>query len=388
MRCRDIVGAALSVVGLLSCGSTESAAPGTCAPSAARGTCAPLDAIAATSDYASSQLGAFALDGGASFASGIDLGADPALASSRGRAFYLARDLGDVIEVDPRCGRPLSKFSANDPSFAGSSNPQDVAVAPDGALWIPLYNVPEILLLTPSCTVSRKIDLSTFDPDGNPQANAITIVDGVGSPPSSKAFVALERLDDHDQLKSKQPSLMIEIDVASGAVQAQVELAGRNPFGLMQEIGGILYLAEPGNFDSITEQQAGIERFDTSTLTTQLLVPETALGGSVAEVAVTAGCGVAIVADASSVNATSLVSFDPDSGSVSRSATNPLLPTQGYFLQGLAWLGDVLLVGEGDPKYPKAAKVHVFDRTGTCELTERPGYVSMPLKPIALRSTT
>ena len=106
---------------------------------------------------------------------------------------------------------------------------------------------------------------------------------------------------------------MLRIDVATRKVEATIELAGRNPFNPMAEHDGALFLAEPGNFDAGDEPLAGIERFDTATSTTRLLVTEQDLGGSVAEVAVTDGCGVAIVAGPQQdVNPTSLVTFDPD----------------------------------------------------------------------------
>src|SRR5208282_1485650 len=111
-------------------------------------------------------------------------------------------------------------------------------------------------------------------------------------------------------------------DTATQTVDEQWTLAGWNPFGLMVELNGVLWLAEPRNFNAINEPFAGVERFDTQAGTTALLVTETELGGSVAEVAVTAGCGVAIVADPSAKNLTALVSFDPDSGAVLTSWSN------------------------------------------------------------------
>src|SRR5262249_20494597 len=148
------------------------------------------------SDYTSSDLGAVSLASGARApTSGVDLGADPALAASRGRIFYIARDNDTVFELDPDCGNALGKISVHGGAM-GTTNPQDVAVAPDGALWLPRFNMPQIAVVSAdSAHTVDVIDLSTYDGDGNPQASAIAIAEVGGA---AKAFVALERLDDKD----------------------------------------------------------------------------------------------------------------------------------------------------------------------------------------------
>jgi hypothetical protein len=351
------------------------------APAPASG-CLTSGALWAASDYSSSAVGSLALAGPITSTVGrVDLGADPALAVSRGRAFLVARDADLVFEVTPRCGMPVSRWSVHQASRAGSSNPQDVAVASDGSLWIPLYSVPSVVVVAPSGDVARTIDLSAYDGDGNPNASAIAIVD---TPSGEKAFVALERLNDKNGYKSEQPSWMLRIDVASGAVEAHVELAGRNPFGMYQD-RGLIWLAEPGNFNDATEPLAGIERFDPSTSTTALVVHETDLGGSVAQVAVSAGCGAAIVANATpNLNATSLVTFDPQSGLAIAPLSRAPIVTGGFDLEGLQWVGGALAVGDrrrAGAGYP----VHVFDATPACALTERRTPVYLPLSPVAVR---
>jgi hypothetical protein len=256
-----------------------------------------------------------------------------------------------------------------------------VAVASDGSLWVPLYDVPSLLVLSPSGEVTSTIDLSSYDPDGNPDASAIAIVD---TPAGEKAFVALERLDNANDYVSDQPSFMLRIDVASANVEATIVLAGRNPFA-MENDGGILWLAEPGNFSDATETDAGIERFDTSTSTSMLIATEPQLGGSVAEVSVSSGCGVAIVADAvTNVNATSLVTFDPTSGAVLDDASSSPLPTDGFDLEGLAWIGSAVAIGDRR-RASDGFPVHVFDAAAACVLTERDDTVFLPLPPVGVR---
>jgi len=355
----------------VACGSAS--APGSTSPPA----CGASDALWIASDYSSSATGALALSGDVTATVGrVDLGADPSLSVSRGRAFFVARDTDTVFELDPTCGTPTQQLSVHQASQTGTSDPQDVAVAADGSLWVPLFQVPEIVILSPSGALVGTVDLSPYDSDGNPDATAIAIVD---TPAGEKAFVALARLNPYPT--SVQSSWMLRIDVATATVEASVVLAGRNPFGTMQSSEGILWLAEPGNFDDATEPDAGVERFDTSTSTTALVAHEADLGGSVAEVSMSGGCGVAIVADASSVNATSLALFDPGSGDVLAPASASLLATDGFYLEGLAWSGGALLVGDrrrASSGYP----VHVFD--GACAPVERADTVFLPLPPIAV----
>jgi hypothetical protein len=316
--------------------------------------------------------------------SGPDLGTDPQLSSSDERIFFLARDRDLVFELDPSCGRPISRFSVDEArSGRAPANPHDASAAPDGSVWIVLYDTPKIAIAQDG-VLSDTLDLSAYDDDGNPQADSIRIVDVGGAP---KAFVALERLDDQGGLRSTRPSQMLRIDVTTRAVEAVIELAGRNPFNPMSEHRGALFLAEPGNFDSATEPLAGIERFDTATSTTRLLVLESELGGSVSEVAVTEGCGAAIVAGPErDVNPTSLVTFDPETGQVYTTARAPVLgPTPGYDLQGLAWRGGHLFVGDrrrGGEGYP----VHVLERAGGgCDLRDAARTIHLPQRPVALR---
>lgn len=324
------------------------------------------------------------LDG---FTTGINLGKDPQLSRSNGRTFFINRFDDSLFELDPKCGTPISQLFVHE-NGRPSVNPHDVAAAPDGSLFVVLYNVPRIDIVRDK-KVDGTIDLSGYDKeDGNPQAESIQIVTVAGV---SKAFVALEVLDDHSlplPLASTRPSLMLRIDVATREVEDQIVLKGRNPFNPMSESGGSLFLAEPGNFNAADEPAAGIERFDTATSTTRLLVTEHDLGGSVAEIAVTDGCGAAIVAGPQpDVNPTSLVTFDPVSGKVLSPAQSPLLgPTPGYDLQALAWRGEFLYVGDGR-RGASGYPVHIFQRDpGTCILHEVAGReLELPLKAVALR---
>ena len=325
----------------------------------------------------------------------IELGSDPALALSNGRAFYLARDKDLLFELDPACATPIAPpTSVGDLAPAPVSgakrtaDPQDAAAAPDGTVWVPLWATPCIAVLRDGAAECA-IDTSSYDADGNPQAASIRIVDVGGS---AKAFVALDRLDDSKltpndvYASSTQSAQMLRIDVTTRTVEAVIDLAGRDPFNAMAEYAGALFLAEPRSFDAADEDLAGIERFDTQTGATALLVTERAIGASVAEVAVTDHCGAAIVAGPEhAVNPTSLITFDPDTGEIVTGIDAPLLATDDYTLQGLAWRGNTLYVGDRRDAQGGYI-VHVFERDpGTCNIQLSTRAITLPQKPIALR---
>src|SRR6476469_6280334 len=89
--------------------------------------CPQRELIVAASDYSSSRVGG-APAKAEEFATGIDLGKDPALAWSSGRVFFLARDDDLVFELDPSCGAPIGRFSVH--ALAPQTrpaNPHDLA---------------------------------------------------------------------------------------------------------------------------------------------------------------------------------------------------------------------------------------------------------------------
>ncbi|MDB4940478.1 MAG: hypothetical protein JWP97_12 [Labilithrix sp.] len=351
----------------------------------ATGVCPGTELVVAAGDYRSSLVCGAPPCAGDQLAAGAALGGDVQLAASKGRIFLMARESERLFELDPACGTPIAQMSVKQPG-PKQSNAHDVAVAKDGSLFVALYGVPRIIHLVDGREVEADaIDLARgYDDDGNPQAESIRIVEVGGA---EKAFVTLERLDDASHLASRQSSLMLRIDVATRKVEARVELEGRNPFNPMVEHAGGLYLSEAGNFDDATDARAGIERFDVATSTTKLLVAEKDLGGSVSELAVTDGCGAAIVAGPQTgKNPTSLVTFDPVTGDVLTTAAAPVFgPTDGYDLSGLAWRGDLLYLGDrrrAGNGYP----VRVFARDpGTCKLHDTGRSISLPLQSVTFR---
>jgi hypothetical protein len=367
---------------LLACGET---------PPAPRGDCAAVELIVAASDYSGSVVcGAPGCFRGPR-TTGVALGRDPMLSAGNGRAFFLARDDDRVFELDGRCGTPASEFSVHDLATRDAAtgevrpaNPHDAAAAPDGTVVLPLYSAARLAFVKGGKLDGAPLDLAPWDEDGNPQAEAVRVVDVGGA---AKAFVTLERLDDRQELRSTRASQMLVVDIASRTVDAAIDLEGRNPFNPMAELGGALFIAEPGNFGAVSEDLAGIERFETTTSATRLLVRERDLRASVAEVAVTTGCGAAIVATSDGKrNPTAVVTFDPDSGRiVAGGDTAPILgPTPDYDLQGLAWRGKTLYVGDRRRTGPGYV-VHVLEDRGGCAVADTGRTIALPDPPVALR---
>lgn len=347
------------------------------------GACTSPEIVVAASDYTSSALGSARGRGPQTLTTGFDLGKDPQLTEAAGRLFFLARDTDQVFELD-RCGAPIGRVSLAGAAGSGATNPHDIAVAPDGALWATLYNRAAIAIAREGRVV-RTIDLSAYDDDGNPQADAIRIVDVGGA---AKAFVTLERLDDRDRLRSLRPSQMLVIDVATETPEGTITLLGRNPFNRLVEHDGRLLIAAPGNFDDGAESGAGIEAFDVRTRTSRLLLEERDLAGSVAEISVEGSCGVAIVAGPTKdINPTWLVTFDAVTGQILAGTSAPVFgPTPGYDLQGLAWRDGRLYVGDRR-RGPGGHPVRVFRRVAgePCRLELDGPPIELPLPAVGLR---
>jgi len=358
-------------------------------PPDAGGSCAASSFVAAVSDYTSSELGLLPLDGASRFYSGgATLGKDPQLASSAGRLFWIDRYGGDVLELDPRCGTVLhGPWSTSDPDVAGTTDPQDIAVDADGNVWVARYLVSTLLVKSPDGqTEIGRVDLSgVAGAHRNPYMSSIRIVSG-------KAYVTLEMLNPYPSSTPADVSYLVRLDTATawhtGEVEATLPLLGRNPIGLLAEYDDALYLAEAGDVTKTDETNAGIERVDLASFTSELIVRETDIGASVDQVSVTAGCGTAIVMGGGTDNVTSLVSFDPKTGTILTPLSQGLLNTpSGFKLAGMAWLpgGGEIVVGERTAVPGKGYPVHVLSASSGCTLAEEPLSLFAPQGPVALQ---
>jgi len=348
--------------------------------------CRPAELIVATSDGTSSAICAVRHGESPVVFQGADLGGDPSLAISSGRAFLVARSLDTLFELNPICGSPTQKFILPPvANHSGSTNPQDVAAIADGTLFVPRYNTGTLAVLSKEGDLEQEIDLRQFDLDGNPEASAVRTIDVAGVP---KVFVALERLQIQTNgfLLPVRESWMLRLDARTRTVEASIPLAGRNPFNSIVEANGIFFLAEPGNFLEVGEPFAGIERFDPAASQTAILVTEQALGGSVSEVAVSGGCGAAIVADASpEKNNTALAFFEASTGRVTVPYSASPIRTDGFQLRGLAFHGSTLYVGDRT-RAANGYPIHEFEIDSACAPKQSVDSLFVPQMPISIRA--
>lgn len=326
-------------------------------------------------------MGVLPLDGTpAKLLSGTDLGSDPALVSSKGRAFVINRTSGTIFEVDG-CGHGIAQFESQEPGET-MPDPWDLAVASDGSLWIARYLLPSALVLDASGSPLGTVDFSSFEAAGAsaPNMSSVRILPTTSG---EKAFFTLEQLTQVPSgYAADAPAVMGIVDTKTRNVEASVQLAGKNPQALTTQAvdgAGAIYLADAGNWDDITETSAGIERFDTASRSATLLFDKPALGGSPAMVAVSSGCGAAIVADASVENRTSLVVFPLAGGGVA----SLLGPTPGFDLRGLLWVNGELLVGDAQLTAGLGFPVHTFSVGPACALTQGKDLFVPSLPPLA-----
>jgi DNA-binding beta-propeller fold protein YncE len=330
--------------------------------------------LAEAPDFSASELGTLSLTTGVAAMQAGSLLQDPVLATSQLRHFVISRKTNVIYELDG-CASPSNQYSAltaDEVAAQADADPQDVAVDSSGALWIARFDLPSILITSPLQT----IDLSAFDADGRPDMSSVKII-------GHHAFVALERLTVVGQnFVSQQASQVVVLDTDTKALVKTITLVGRNPFGQMVVSAGKIWLAEPGNFSDAGETAAGIETIDPLTFESTLVVPETALGASAVEVAANASCAAAIVADATTENATSLVSFSLDGTNLSK----PVLSTPNFWLSGLLWTNEApprLLVGDATNSGGNFF-VHVFSADPqTCALTKVADWVQPNMPALA-----
>ena len=372
----------LAVAAVASAACTD--APADSAPRA----CSDVRLLVAASDYSSSVVcGAPGCSAGPG-TTGADLGKDPQLAQTSGRTFFLARDNDLLFELDPSCGTPIGRASVHDAATSGTANPHDVAAAPDGSLFVVLYNTPKIAFVRDG-RFEGAMDLSPYDGDGNPQADAIRIVAVNGAP---KAFVTLERLDDRDRLA-------LEADFAD-APDRRGDANGRGDdrsrrgairSTRCRRTAGRSFSPSPGTSTPPTMRSPGSNASIRRRRRRGILVAERDLGASVAEVAVTPGAARRSSPEPQKdVNPTSLVTFDSDDRADRRLARRPPSsgPPPGTTCKGSPGAAVTLYVGDrrrGEAGY----RVHVFEREGqVASSVLRRRTIDLPQPPVALRAAS
>lgn len=281
------------------------------------------------------------------------------------RVYIVNRFLGDSIQVlDPSDGF-TTRWQC---STGAGSNPQDIVVLGDKA-YVTLYAKAQLLIINPSpapdCSdfVLGSVDLSAFaDDDGIPEMDQMALVNGL-------LYVSLQRLLNF--APARQGAVAV-IDTATDQVIGGITLTGQNPFaktkGLSVAPGDYLVVAQVGNF-GITD--GGIERVDLFTgRALGFFVTEAALGGDINDfVLVSDRLGYAVVGAPDFT--TSLVSFDPSAGRVTRT-----------LLSGVEYVADIELNNRGElfvlDRTFERPGVRIFRAADGTELTPEPLDVGLP----------
>ncbi|EYF03820.1 hypothetical protein [Chondromyces apiculatus] len=310
-------------------------------------------------------------------AGGLALSGDATLSLGARQLFVLDRSAALVHRVDPASLQLGDTLRAQDEGEV-RANPQDVGVDASGRRWVTRFDHPSVLVVERGAITAR-VDVAPYaDADGNPEAAAIHVADGL-------AHVALEMLDSAatDAIYPPTgPGVVLAIPTDLAAPIHPIPLVGANPFGRFIEAPWdprLLAVATPGDFGAIAATD-GIDLVDTVAQSARQILSEEVAGGSVTDVALVSPTeGYAIVAGPEEgVNPTRVVAFDPERGEVTR----VLVTAEGYYHWGLLAVGDLLVVGD---RTPGSARVVFFDRATGAEigavLAQRLAPVSFALIP-------
>ena len=143
------------------------------------------------------------------------------------RLFIVGATDGKVTQIDRR-GHVVSVYDVHDPGDGpADADPYDVAIAPDGALWVTRYYKPTILVLEPGGTPRATVDLSAFapanaSPSTAPRMSAISIVHGT-------AYVALQRLDARAAATNVSQIVTVDTTAAPYAAKPFLDLPVADP---------------------------------------------------------------------------------------------------------------------------------------------------------------
>lgn len=304
----------------------------------------------------SSALGFLEADGCFTETADVSLGADPSLSLSRGRAFVCARDQGLVLEVDHK-NKSITNVFVTYTEGEEPPNPHDVAVDPDGRLWIARFNSPSAGVVMPDGAWGGSVDLSALaGADGIPDMEAITSA-------GDRIFIALERLN--ADYKAEGPGLIAIVPTSSPfMVETSIDISAQNPFGRLvpapwDPTGSTVAATAPGEIDTLNDPNTnGVVVISLESGQTELAISEAELGGSPLEIALASPSeAYAIVGGPiPGVNPTSVVAFDPSTHKVTRTLTGP---ADGFVHAGLAVNGPYLVVGDQTFGAPR---IRFFDR--------------------------
>ncbi|GAC1355859.1 MAG: hypothetical protein NVSMB47_09300 [Polyangiales bacterium] len=287
----------------------------------------------------------------------------------RERLFVVGASDGKLTQIDRR-GHVIAEAVVRDPGDAPSAaDPLDVAIAPDGALWVTRYFKPTLLVLEPDLAPRRTVDLSVFAPSNGPTTrapgmSAIAIVDG-------RAYVALRRLDRDAGPTNDSQIVTLDTTAADPAPAVWLDrLPFRDPDDHFEQRAGAprkLWISCIGGPLSSPPVSGGIVELDLDTATARVTLDGTKSNVFYAGFDVSTdgldGYVIDALDDAKRDNPTALRPFRPDTGAVEAA----WFSTSHWELVQVAVVGDLLLVADRSSVSPG---IQVFDRHDGARLGE------------------
>ncbi len=288
----------------------------------------------------------------------------------------VVRHYGDRILVVNRVANNITVVGPDD-SFVGwhveqqfstgaHTNPQDVAVVGDKA-YVSVYGDKDLqvwdLARAGQAPVAR-IDLSSYDPDGNPDANSVAVVRG-------KVAVTLDLLDWSTMFPVPRGNgKVVIVDPASDSVDGDIDLAYTNPYGFMFPWHDGLLVATVADYSGTL---GCVHALSMAPPAQRCLVENSALGGTVSAIAVADGQTFLAVSafDAEFNQTATLRRLDADGNLQAGSLTPPdQLPTD------VAWSPTGHLVYTDS----KVGGLRVYDLAAGREITPSP--INIGLSPV------
>ncbi|MCP4144786.1 MAG: T9SS type A sorting domain-containing protein [bacterium] len=185
-------------------------------------------------------------------------------------------------------------------SVGVGKNPQDIAFAPNGTVWVSCYDATELLQLDPVtlATVQSYSTAEFADADGFPETSWITRV-------NDRLYILNQRLDrnnywgpvDYSQLIVFDTITENWVDVDAGTAGTQgILLNGTNPFCQPEpREDGTILVGTTGFYGSL---DGGIELVDTNTLTSNgFIITEADLGNDLLDFADADGYGYVVISN-------------------------------------------------------------------------------------------
>jgi hypothetical protein len=157
-----------------------------------------------------------------------------------GRIYIVNRYMADNITILDQADLSLiAQFSTG-----AGTNPQDVAVYGDKlfVVGLELADV-QVYDLTDTSAAPALIDLSSFDPDGVPNASSISIL-------GTRAFVAVGLLD--SSFLPQGPGKVVILDVNQNTVLDSFDLEFANPTGFLRQQGNDLLISTVDDYSGTT----------------------------------------------------------------------------------------------------------------------------------------